>query len=310
MVAISLIAFAVKGSLGDPLRELLGEAAAQADREALREEFGLNDPFLVQYFRFLLNALSGDIGTSYFFKRPVLEVILAKFPATLELVAAAGLIVAAISLPAGIYCAVRPDRWPARLIMAASTLGLSVPVFLTGILAITIFAVGLGWFPSYGRGETVMLGGWETGLITADGLAHLVLPAITLSTIMLALFIRLVRGEMRDMLGHDFIRTARAKGAPPLTVWLSHALRNAAVPIVTLGGLQTGTLLAYTILTETVFQWPGMGFLFLEAVNRADTPLIIAYVMVVGMLFVVVNTLVDIAYVLLDPRITLSGRAR
>lgn len=310
MVAISLVAFAVKDALGDPLRELLGEAVAEADRAALREKFGLNDPFLVQYFRFAVNALSGDLGTSYFFKRPALEVILAKFPATFELVLAAAVIVIAISLPAGIYCAVRPWRFGARFVMAASVVALSVPVFLTGILAITVFAVWLGRLPSYGRGETISLGGWETGFLTADGLAHLLLPAATLSTIMLALFIRLVRGEMRDVLSHDYIRTARAKGAPPMRVWLSHALRNAALPIVTLGGLQAGTLLAYTILTETVFQWPGMGFLFLEAVNRADTPLIIAYVMVVGLIFVTVNTLVDIAYVLLDPRVTLGGEKR
>jgi peptide/nickel transport system permease protein len=308
MAVISLIGFAVKESLGDPLRELLGESVAEAERAALREKFGLNDPFLVQYFRFVVNALSGDLGASYFFKKPALDVILAKLPATFELVLSASVIVAALSLPAGIYCAVRPERAGARAIMAASVVGLSVPVFLTGILAITIFSVQLEWLPSFGRGETIALGPWKTGFLTADGLAHLVLPALTLSSIMLAMFIRLVRGEMRDVLTHDFIRTACAKGAPPLRVWLSHGLRNAAVPIVTLGGLQLGTLLAYTILTETVFQWPGMGFLFLEAVNRADTPLIIAYIMVVGAIFVTVNTLVDVAYVLLDPRVSLTGR--
>jgi peptide/nickel transport system permease protein len=308
MAVISMIGFAVKESLGDPLRELLGEAVAESERAALREKFGLSDPFLVQYFRFVANAFSGDLGTSYFFKRPVIEVILAKFPATFELVLSASFIVAALSLPAGIYCAVRPGRAGARAIMGASVIGVSVPVFLTGILAITVFSVQLDWLPSFGRGETLSLGPWKTGFLTRDGLAHLVLPALTLSSIMLPLFIRLVRGEMRDVLTHDFIRTARAKGAPPLRVWLSHGLRNAAVPIVTLGGLQVGTLLAYTILTETVFQWPGMGLLFLEAVNRADTPLIIAYIMVVGAIFVVVNTLVDIAYVLLDPRVNLAGR--
>lgn len=310
MLVISLIGFAVKESLGDPLRELLGQAVAEAERAALRQQFGLNDPFFVQYFRFLDSALSGDLGKSYFFKKPALEVILAKFPATFELVLAAGLIVVAISLPAGIYCAVRPERALARFIMGVSVLGLSVPVFLTGILAITVFSVQLGWLPSFGRGETVALGPWATGYLSGDGLAHLILPAFTLSSIMLPLFIRLVRGEMRDVLGADYIRTAHAKGASPVRVWLFHGLRNAAVPIVTLGGLQIGTLLAYTILTETVFQWPGMGFLFLEAVNRADTPLIIAYLMVVGVIFVSINTLVDIAYVVLDPRVSLGERAR
>ena len=309
MATISLIGFAVKDGLGDPLRELLGEAVPESERAALREEFGLNDPFFIQYFRFFFNALSGDLGTSYFFKKPALEVILAKFPATFELVLATSFIVMVLSLPAGIFCAVRPGGLAARLIMGTSVVGLSVPVFLTGILAITLFSVQLGWLPSFGRGETVSLGAWDTGYLTADGLAHLLLPALTLSSIMLPLFIRLVRGEMRDVLEDDYIRTAYAKGAPPMRVWLSHALRNAAVPIVTLGGLQVGTLLAYTILTETVFQWPGMGFLFLEAVNRADTPLIIAYLMVVGAIFVAVNTLVDIAYVLLDPRVSIRGGA-
>lgn len=308
MALISLIAFAAKDALGDPLRELLGEAVAETERAALRDEMGLNDPFLIQYYRFIINALSGDIGTSYFFKKPALEVIAAKFPATFELVLVAALIVVSISLSAGIYCALHPAGLLSRLIMAVSVIGLSVPVFLTGILAITVFSVTLRWLPSFGRGETVALGFWETGFLTADGLAHLILPAFTLSSIMLALFIRLVRGEMRDVLVQDYIRTAHAKGVPPLRIWLSHALRNAAVPIVTLGGLQVGTLLAYTILTETVFQWPGMGFLFLEAVNRADTPLIIAYVMVVGVIFVTVNTIVDVFYVLLDPRVTLGGR--
>ncbi len=305
MAAISLIGFAVKDALGDPLRELLGEAVAESQRAALRQELGLDDPFLVQYLRFVGDALTGDLGTSYFFKKPALEVILAKFPATFELVLAAAAIVVAVSVPAGIYCAVRPDALRARAILGLSIVGLSVPVFLTGILLITVFSVQLDWLPSFGRGETVPIGPWSSGLLTADGLAHLVLPAVTLSSIMLPLFIRLVRGEMRDVLLHDYIRTAHAKGAPPPRVWLSHALRNAAVPIVTLGGLQIGTLLAYTILTETVFQWPGMGFLFLEAVNRADTPLVIAYIMVVGAIFVTVNTLVDILYVLIDPRVSL-----
>ena len=186
-------------------------------------------------------------------------------------------------------------------------LGISVPVFLTGIFLITIFSVWLGWLPTFGRGDTVNLGFWETGLLTRDGLAHLILPAITLSSIMLPLFIRLVRGAMLDELRHDYVRTARAKGARPLRVWLSHALRNALVPLVAVGGLQVGTLIAYTLLTETVFQWPGMGFLFLEAVTRADVPLITTYLVLVGLLFVITNTLVDILSLMLDPRISLEG---
>jgi len=309
MLVISFVAFAIKDSLGDPVRELVGENVSEAELSALRERLGLDDPIAIQYSRFAYQMLQGDLGTSYIFKEPALGVILSKFPATFELVLAAALIVALISLPAGIYCAVRPRSRFARFIMGVSVLGISVPIFLTGIFAITIFSVELGWLPSFGRGQTVTIGGWETGLLTADGLAHLVLPAITLSSIMLPLFIRLVRGQMLDVLGEDFIRTAWAKGLSPWRVWITHALRNAAIPLITLGGLQIGTLLAYTILTETVFQWPGMGFMFLEAVNRADVPLIIAYVMVVGVIFVTVNTLVDILYVLVDPRVSLGAES-
>jgi peptide/nickel transport system permease protein len=307
MLAILIIAFAVHAALGDPLREIMGEAVPVAEREELRHKLGLDAPWPVQLARYLGGAVKGDLGTSTIYKRPTLEIILAKFPASLELVLGASLIVLLLSLPAGVYCAVRPRSVGAKLIMSLSVLGISIPVFLTGIFLITIFAVWLGWLPAFGRGETVRLGFWETGLLTRDGLRHLVLPALTLSSIMLPLFIRLVRGAMLDELGHDYVRTARAKGASPLRVWLSHALRNALLPLVAVGGLQTGTLVAYTLLTETVFQWPGMGFLFLEAVTRADIPLVTTYLVFVGLLFVITNTIVDIVSLMLDPRISLEG---
>jgi peptide/nickel transport system permease protein len=308
MLAILVIAFAVRSALGDPVREIVGEAVPESERAGLRHKLGLDAPWPVQLARYVEQAAKGDLGTSYIYKRPTLQVILAKFPASFELVLAASLIVMLISLPAGIYCAVRPRSWGAKAILASSVLGISIPVFLTGIFLITIFSVELGWLPAFGRGETVTLGLWETGLLTRDGLAHLLLPALTLSSIMLPLFIRLVRGAMLEELGHDYVRTARAKGASPLRVWLAHALRNALLPLVALGGLQIGTMLAYTLLTETVFQWPGMGFLFLEAVTRADVPLITTYLVAVGFLFVVTNTLVDVASLWLDPRISLEGR--
>ena len=307
MLAILAIAFAVRSALGDPLREIVGEAVPEAEREALREELGLNDPWPVQLARYLGGAVKGDLGTSTIYKRPTLEVILAKFPASFELVLAASLIVLLLSVPAGVYCAVRPGARGARAILGLSVLGISVPVFLTGIFLITIFSVWLGWLPAFGRGETVRLGFWETGLRPRDGLAHIVLPAITLSSIMLPLFIRLVRGAMLDELGHDYVRTARAKGARPMRVWLRHALRNALLPLVAVGGLQIGALIAYTLLTETVFQWPGMGFLFLEAVTRADLPLITTYLVFVGLIFVVTNTIVDIVSLALDPRVSLEA---
>jgi len=307
MLAILIIAFAVHAALGDPLREIMGEAVPEAEREELRHTLGLDAPWPVQLARYLGGAVKGDLGTSTIYKRPTLEIILAKFPASFELVLGASLIVLLLSLPAGVYCAVRPRSAGAKLIMSLSVLGISIPVFLTGIFLITIFAVWLGWLPAFGRGETVRLGFWETGLLTRDGLRHLVLPALTLSSIMLPLFIRLVRGAMLDELGHDYVRTARAKGASPLRVWLSHALRNALLPLVAVGGLQIGTLVAYTLLTETVFQWPGMGFLFLEAVTRADIPLVTTYLVFVGLLFVITNTIVDIVSLMLDPRISLEG---
>jgi peptide/nickel transport system permease protein len=307
MLAILIIAFAVKNSLGDPLREIIGEAVPVAEREKLMHELGLDAPWPVQLARYLGGAVKGDLGTSLIYKRPTLEVILAKFPASFELVLGASLIVLIFSLPAGIYCAVRAQARGARLILSLSALGISVPVFLTGIFLITVFSVWLGWLPAFGRGETVRLGFWETGLLTADGLEHLILPALTLSSIMLPLFVRLVRGAMLDELGHDYVRTARAKGASHLRVWIAHALRNALLPLVAVGALQIGTLIAYTLLTETVFQWPGMGFLFLEAVTRADIPLITTYLVFVGLIFVVTNTLVDIVSLALDPRISLEG---
>ena len=307
MLAILVIAFAVRTALGDPLREIMGEAVPESEREHLRHELGLDQAWPVQFVRYLGGAVRGNFGTSMIYKRPTLEVVLAKFPASFELVLGASLIVLLLSVPAGVYCAVRPRALGAKFILGLSVLGISIPVFLTGIFLITIFSVWLGVLPAFGRGETVRLGFWETGFLTLDGLKHLILPALTLSSIMLPLFIRLVRGAMLDELGHDYVRTARAKGASPLRVWFAHALRNARLPLVAVGGLQIGTLIAYTLLTETVFQWPGMGFLFLEAVTRADIPLITTYLVFVGLLFVITNTIVDIVSLMLDPRISLEG---
>ena len=308
MFVISLIGFSIQDNLGDPLRELVGQSVSEAERQILRDELGLNDPFLVQYARFLGNAVQGDLGTSYFFKRPAIDVILDKFPASFELVLGATIIFLAVSIPAGIYCAINRTSWLARFIMTGSIVGISIPVFLTAIFLQWIFAVELGWFPSSGRGETVALPwGWETGLLTLDGLSRLVLPSIALSSIMLPLFIRLIRAEMMETMGTDYVRFARAKGLSTARVRYVHAFRNTLLPVVTVGGLMIGTLIAYTILTETVFQWPGMGFMFLEAINRVDTPLIIAYIIMVGLIFVVVNTAVDFIYTLINPMVKLPG---
>ncbi|MCJ7871410.1 MULTISPECIES: ABC transporter permease [Roseobacteraceae] len=307
MLAISMIGFAIQGNLGDPLRELLGQSVSEEVRQQLREDLGLNDPFLVQYMRFLGNALQGDLGTSYFFKEPALEVILKKFPATMELVFGATLIIVGLSVPLGVYTAIRPNSIASKVIMALSIVGISIPVFLTAILMIYLFAVELGWMPSFGRGETVhVFGYWDTNFLSADGWAHIIMPSVALSSIMLPLFVRLIRAEMMDVLQSEYVRFARAKGIAPWRIYFIHALKNTMLPVITVGGVQIGTMVAYTILTETVFSWPGMGSMFLEAVNRVDTPLIVAYLIVVGFIFVITNTIVDLIYGLVNPTVKLS----
>lgn len=302
MFVISIIGFLVQNNFGDPLRELLGQSVSEAEREKLRTELGLNDPFLEQYVRFILKAVQGDFGTSYFFKKDSLSVILAKFPATFELFLAAVFIIIIVSFPLGLFCAIKPYHFFSRLMMTGSIIGISIPVFLSAIFGIYLFSVTLGWLPSFGRGETVLLPwGWQTGFLTLDGFRHLLMPAVVLSSIMIPLFIRLIRAEMREQLLSDYVRYAISKGLSKRKIWIRHAFRNTLLPVITVGGVQIGIMIAYTILTETVFQWPGMGFLFLEAVNRSDTPLIIAYIIFVGFVFVLVNTLVDMLYFVVNP---------
>lgn len=307
MFVISLIGFAIQGNLGDPLRELVGQSVSEEVRQQLREELGLNDPFLQQYMRFVGNALQGDLGTSYFFKEPALDVILKKLPATLELVFGATLIIIGLSVPLGVYTAIKPNSFLSRLIMGLSIVGISIPVFLTAIMMIFVFSVELGWLPSFGRGEIVHVWGyWETNFLTLDGWGHIILPSIALASIMLPLFVRLIRAEMMEVLESEYVRYATAKGINPWRIYFVHALKNTLLPVITVGGVQIGTMVAYTILTETVFQWPGMGFMFLEAVNRVDTPLIVAYLIVVGFIFVVTNTIVDLIYGLVNPTVNLA----
>ena len=309
MLIISVLCFSIQDSLGDPLREMAAMSMSEAEREVLREEMGLKDPLIVQYTRFLSRAVQGDLGNSYFFKEPALTVILKKLPATLELAFAASILIITLSIPMGVFAAIRPRHWFSRFIMAVSVIGISVPVFLTALGLIFIFSVTLGWMPSFGRGEIVHVWGyWSSNFFSIDGWAHIIMPAISLSSIMLPLFIRLVRAEMLEVLSSEYVKFARAKGLGPFPVYMKHALKNTMLPVITVGGVQIGIMVAYTILTESVFQWPGMGFMFLEAVNRSDIPLIIAYIMFVGLLFVVVNTLVDLMYGLINPMVDLVGR--
>ena len=308
MFVISVVAFAIQDNLGDPLREMVGQRVTEAQREVLRTQLGLNDPFMVKYTRFLKHALHGDWGTSFIFKKPALEVIMSKLVATLELVFAATVWIVVLSIPLGVYCAIKPRSIGTKLIMGISTIGISIPVFLTAILLMYVFSIELGWLPSYGRGDTVNLLGWDSGLFTIDGLKHLLLPSIALSSIMLPLFIRLVRAEMLEALSAEYVKFAWAKGLDKNKVWYRHALKNTMLPVITVGGVQIGSMVAYTILTETVFQWPGTGNLFLEAITRVDTPLITAYVIFVGLVFVVTNTLVDLLYGIINPTVKLTSK--
>ena len=308
MLIISLIGFSIKSKIGDPVRDLVGERVTPAEREELREQLGLNDPFLIQYFRFVKNAAHGDLGLSFFHKKPALNVIISKAPATLELVIATTFIIIFLSLPVGIFSAIYPRNWFARFTMSFSTLGVSVPVFLTAILLIYLFSVELNWLPSYGRGETINIWGWETGFLTIDGLIHLFLPSISLASIMLPLFIRLIRSEMMEVLETEYIKFAWAKGLHKRRIWLIHAFKNTLLPVITVFGVQIGVMFAFTILTETVFQWQGMGFMFLEAVERSDISLLVAYLVVVGAIFVFINTVVDIIYGLVNPTVRIAVR--
>jgi peptide/nickel transport system permease protein len=309
MLVISVLGFAIKQSVGDPIREITGISVSEEERERLREDLGLNDPFVVQWVRFVGNAVQGDLGNSFYFKRPAMEVIISRAPATLELVLASAIMVVVLSIPIGIYAAVKPKSLLTRFFMGASIVGVSIPVFLTAILLIYVFSVSLGWLPSFGRGDLVeIFPGWKSGLVTRDGLAHLVLPAIALSSIMLPLFIRLIRAEMAEVLQTEYVKFARAKGLAPRRVLIVHAFKNTLLPVITVGGVQLGTMIAFTILTETVFNWQGMGSMFIESIDRADSSLTVAYMVFVGFIFVVVNTIVDLIYGLVNPLVRVSGR--
>ncbi|MCP3942634.1 MAG: ABC transporter permease [Desulfobacteraceae bacterium] len=310
MLVISLMGFAIKNNIGDPVRDLVGERVTPAERAKMADDMGLNDPFLIQYLRFIGHAVKGDLGRSFLYNKPNLEVISQHAPATIELLMGTALIIVLISLPLGVQSALQPKSKLARFTMSFSTLGISMPVFLTAILLIYVFAVHLQILPSFGRGETVDLFGngyWNTGFLTRDGLEHLILPCLSLSSIMLPLFIRLIRSEMMEVLETEYIKYAWAKGLSPARVWMVHAFKNTLLPVVTVFGVQMGITFAFTILTELVFQWQGMGFMFLEAVQRADISLLIAYLVVVASVFVLVNTVVDIVYGFINPTVRIVG---
>lgn len=303
MLVVSVVSFSLFRYVGDPINAMVGQEASMADREALRQALGLYDPFLVQFARFVGNAVQGNFGISYRLQQPVLELILSRLPATLELALVSGVLAFVFGVGFGVYTALRRRGWLSSVIMSVSLIGVSLPTFLIGVLLIWVFAVELKWLPSFGRGETVYLGSWRTGLLTPSGRASIVLPAITLGLYQMTLIMRLVRAEMLEVLRTDYIKFARARGLSNRAVNFGHALKNTMVPVITITGLQLGSIIAFSIITETVFQWPGVGALFINSVQFVDVPVMAAYLMLIALIFVVINLIVDLLYYAVDPRL-------
>jgi len=303
MASVAFIAFLLFQYVGDPVVFLLGQDATAEQIRQMRADLGLDQPFFVQYLHFLFNAVQGEFGLSLRQGTKVSTLIVERFPATLELALAAALLALVIGIPMGVYAALRRGTFLSQLFMTVSLLGVSLPTFLIGILLILVFAVMLGWLPSFGRGEVVKIGTWTTGLLTAKGWQHIILPAVTLAVFQLTLIMRLVRAEMLEVLRTDYIKFARARGLSNRAIHFGHALKNTLVPVMTITGLQLGGLIAFAIITETVFQWPGMGLLFIQAVTFADIPVMAAYLCLIALIFVVINLIVDLLYFVVDPRL-------
>jgi len=306
MLAVGLIAFALFRFVGDPVLFMLGQDATPQDRARVTRLLGLDQPFYVQYARFVERALHGEFGLSLRQVRPVSALLVERLPATLELSGVAALLALVAGIAMGVYTALRPRSWLSQLLLALSLIGVSLPTFLIGILLILVFSVQLGWLPSFGRGETLAIGWWTTGLLTVSGLKALVLPAITLGLFQMTLIQRLTRAEMLEVLRTDYIRFARARGLTDRAVHFGHALKNTLVPVITIAGLQLGSIIAFAIITETVFQWPGLGLLFIQAVNFADVPVMAAYLCLAALFFVLINLVVDLLYYAVDPRLRIE----
>ncbi|TFY97322.1 ABC transporter permease [Ramlibacter rhizophilus] len=306
MVSVAFIAFLLFQYVGDPIVFLLGQDATPEQIRELRTDLGLDRPFIVQFWHFLMNAAQGEFGLSLRQGAAVSRLIAERFPATLELALVAAGLALLIGVPMGVFAALRRGSFMSQVFMTISLLGVSLPTFLIGIMLILVFAVTLGWFPSFGRGETVQLGWWSTGLLTAKGWHHIVLPAVTLAIFQLTLIMRLVRAEMLEVLRTDYIKFARARGLSDRAIHFGHALKNTMVPVMTITGLQLGGLIAFAIITETVFQWPGMGLLFIQAVTFADIPVMAAYLCLIALIFVVINLVVDLLYFAVDPRLRVA----
>jgi peptide/nickel transport system permease protein len=303
MVSVAFIAFMLFQHVGDPVVFLLGQDATPDQIRQMRADLGLDQTFVVQFWHFLVNAVQGEFGLSLRQGAKVSRLIEERLPATLELAFVAGMLALVVGIPMGVYAALKRGSFLSQLFMTISLLGVSLPTFLIGILLILVFSVNLGWFPSFGRGDVVQLGWWSSGLLTANGWLHVTLPAITLAIFQLTLIMRLVRAEMLEVLRTDYIKFARARGLSDRAVHFRHALKNTLVPVMTITGLQLGGLIAFAIITETVFQWPGMGLLFIQAVTFADIPVMAAYLCLIALIFVLINLVVDLLYFAVDPRL-------
>ncbi len=308
MAAVSLISFSLFNFVGDPVNNMVGQEATREDRLRIREHLGLDDPIIVQYVRFVGNAVRGEFGLSYRVRRPVDELIKERLPATLELVAVSAVIALVLGIGAGVYTGIRRDGWLSKTILSSSLVGVSLPTFIIGIALIYLFAVTLRWLPSSGRAGVVEIGWWKTSFLSIDGWRSIILPALTLSLFQLTMILRLVRSEMLEVMQTDYIKFARARGLSERSINFVHALKNTLVPVITIIGINIGGLIAFSVITETVFQWPGTGLMFIQAVDFADVPIMAAYLCFVALVFVVVNLIVDLLYVVIDPRIRMAGR--
>jgi peptide/nickel transport system permease protein len=306
---VALISFSLFQFVGDPINNMLGQEGTAEQRERLRERLGLNDPVAVQFVRYVGNAARGDFGLSYRIGKPVDDIIRERLPATIELVLVSAVLALLVGVPMGVYTGLKRHAWLSRVFLTVSLVGISLPTFVLGILMILVFGVWLGWLPTFGRGGVVNLGGWETSLLTREGWSHIIMPAITLALFQLTLIMRLVRAEMLEVLRTDFIKFARARGLPSRMVNFGHALKNTLVPVMTIMGLQLGSLLAFSIITETVFAWPGMGLLFLQAIQFVDIPVMSSYLVLMALFFVLINLAVDLLYYAVDPRLRIERAA-
>ena len=306
MIVVSFVSFSLFNYVGDPVHNMVGQEASTEKREEIREKLGLNDPVHTQFLRFVGNAVKGEFGLSYQLRRPVSDLIAERLPATLELVFISALIAIVSGVVLGVYTGINRDGFLSNVILILSLFGVSLPTFVIGILFIYLFSVILGILPSFGRGEVVDLGFWNTGFLTLSGIKAIILPSITLSLFQMTYIIRLVRAEMMEILQTDYIKFARARGIEKNTINFKHALKNGLIPVITITGINIGTLVAFSIITETVFQWPGMGFLFINAVHFVDIPIMSAYLIMVAFIFVMINFIVDITYYIIDPRIRIK----